>query len=138
MHVQVSVLREPDGASSIVPWAIVLAGGAGVRLRPLVRQLCGDDARSSLRRSSGPSRCWATRPLSAFLLSRKIAERPPESCFRHIGFIRRTLKRLCRFFRRITSSLRKARLHAPHRESGSLRASAAFADCVGRNTGEHA
>jgi mannose-1-phosphate guanylyltransferase len=26
-----------------VPWAIVLAGGEGVRLRPLVRQLCGDE-----------------------------------------------------------------------------------------------
>jgi hypothetical protein len=36
-------LRQPDGASSIVPWAIVLAGGEGVRLRPLVRQLCADD-----------------------------------------------------------------------------------------------
>lgn len=36
-------LRQPDGASSIVPWAIVLAGGEGVRLRPLVRQLCGDE-----------------------------------------------------------------------------------------------
>jgi mannose-1-phosphate guanylyltransferase len=43
MHVQVSVLREPDGASSIVPWAIVLAGGEGLRLRALVRQLCGDE-----------------------------------------------------------------------------------------------
>ena len=29
MHAQVSVLRQPDGASAIVPWAIVLAGGEG-------------------------------------------------------------------------------------------------------------
>ena len=47
MHAQVtrklSVLRQPDGASAIAPWAIVLAGGEGVRLRPLVRQLCGDE-----------------------------------------------------------------------------------------------
>jgi mannose-1-phosphate guanylyltransferase len=47
MHTQVtrklSVLRQPDGASAIAPWAIVLAGGEGVRLRPLVRQLCGDE-----------------------------------------------------------------------------------------------
>ena len=42
MHTQVrrklSVLRQPEGASAIAPWAIVLAGGEGVRLRPLVRQ----------------------------------------------------------------------------------------------------
>ena len=43
MHAQVSVLRQPDGASAIAPWAIVLARGEGVRLRPLVRQLCGDE-----------------------------------------------------------------------------------------------
>ena len=47
MHAQamrkLSVLRQPDGASVIVTWAIVLAGGEGVRLRPLVRQLCGDE-----------------------------------------------------------------------------------------------
>ncbi len=47
MHTQItrklSALEEPDGASGTAPWAIVLAGGAGVRLRPLVRQLCGDE-----------------------------------------------------------------------------------------------
>ena len=47
MHAQamrrLSVLRQPNGASVIVTWAIVLAGGEGVRLRPLVRQLCGDE-----------------------------------------------------------------------------------------------
>jgi hypothetical protein len=46
MHTQVrrklSVLRQPEGASAIAPWAVVL-GGEGVRLRPLGRQLCGDE-----------------------------------------------------------------------------------------------
>ena len=122
-----------------MPWAIVLAGGEGVRLRPLVRQLCGDERpkqfakivgsksllghtldrvglklppRVGFLRAARTTGIWLKnsrrRPLSAFLRSRKIAERLPEFCFRHIGFIRRTLKRLCRFFRRITSSLRKA------------------------------
>ena len=147
MHTQVTrklrVLRQPDGASAIAPWAIVLAGGEGVRLRPLVRQFCADErpkqfakivgSKSLLRHTLDrvslkipPSKtvispCRAhdeylelknspRRPLSAFLCRRKIAERRLESCFRQIGYIRRTLKRLGRFFRRITSSLRKAHL----------------------------
>ena len=32
---------EPSGGGSL--WAVVLAGGEGVRLRPLVRHLCGDE-----------------------------------------------------------------------------------------------
>ena len=71
MHTQVSrklsVLRQPDGASAIAPWAIVLAGGEGLRLRPLVRQLCGDDARSSLRRSSGSKSLLGHTPAQRIL-----------------------------------------------------------------------
>src|SRR5580658_8447614 len=34
---------DSDHASAAPMWAIVLAGGEGVRLRPLVRELCGDE-----------------------------------------------------------------------------------------------
>jgi mannose-1-phosphate guanylyltransferase len=37
------LLEQPEEASGARPWAIVLAGGEGVRLRPLIRQLCGDE-----------------------------------------------------------------------------------------------
>ena len=32
---------QPHGTGSL--WAVVLAGGEGVRLRPLVRRMCGDE-----------------------------------------------------------------------------------------------
>lgn len=34
---------DSDHASAAPVWAIVLAGGEGVRLRPLVRELCGEE-----------------------------------------------------------------------------------------------
>jgi hypothetical protein len=61
MHAQVSVLRQPDGASAIAPCVIVLAGGEGVRLRPLVRQLCGDERPKQFAKIVGSKSCWATR-----------------------------------------------------------------------------
>ncbi len=38
-----AALSEPKPRLPASLWAIVLAGGQGVRLRPLVRQVCGDD-----------------------------------------------------------------------------------------------
>jgi mannose-1-phosphate guanylyltransferase len=35
--------KDSNHASAAPTWAIVLAGGEGVRLRPLVRELCGDE-----------------------------------------------------------------------------------------------
>jgi mannose-1-phosphate guanylyltransferase len=34
---------ETESSGNASPWAVVLAGGEGVRLRPLVRHLYGDD-----------------------------------------------------------------------------------------------
>ena len=38
----------------IAPWAIVLAGGEGVRLRPFIRQVCGDERPKQYAKILGP------------------------------------------------------------------------------------
>src|SRR5271156_2621931 len=75
MHTQATrklrALRQPDGASAIAPWAIVLAGGEGVRLRPLVRELCGDERPKQFARILG------SKSLLGHTLERVGLEIPP-------------------------------------------------------------
>ena len=65
MHAEVTrklgVLKQTEGASAIAPWAIVLAEAKESGCGLLCANSAAMNARSSLRRSSGPSRCWATR-----------------------------------------------------------------------------
>lgn len=44
---------ESDNASAALLWAIVLAGGEGVHLRPMVRRLCGDERPKQFAKISG-------------------------------------------------------------------------------------
>jgi len=90
MHAQVtrklSVLTQPDGASAIAPWAIVLAGGEGVRLRPLVRQLCGDERPKQFAKIVG------SKSLLGHTLDRVGLKIPPSrtvisACRAHDGYL---------------------------------------------------
>ena len=144
MHTRVtrklSVLKQPEGASAIAPWAIVLAGGEGVRLRSLVRQRCGDERPKEFAKIVG------SKSLLGHTLDRVGLKIPPSrtvisACRAHDGYLAQEFpetpaqrilaqpqdrgtaagilfpahwihsqdpKPLYRFFRRITSSLRKA------------------------------
>ena len=65
------MLVHTKGASGGAPWAIVLAGGEGVRLLPLVRQLCGMNGRNSLRKSWVGSRCFVTHSTASVSRSQR-------------------------------------------------------------------
>src|ERR1700719_4337162 len=75
-----------DDASPAPMWAIVLAGGEGVRLRPLVRELCGDERPKQFAKIVG------SKSLLGHTLDRVGLKIPPSrtvisACRAHDGYL---------------------------------------------------